>query len=182
VGPRVPSWQNTARRPGRLIHTNIPCHLRRPPGNVLGSQLFLAFLNDLPSRVKSRTGMFADDCLLDRNIRNQDNARALHNDIDSLQVWEKEWQMEFNAAKCGIISITFKRNPIIFPYQIHQTTLNATNQAKYLGVTCTITPDLSWKCHIDNITKTPTRSQSQSLQHLRTPKCRECLLCMVTCC
>jgi len=58
--------------------------------------------------------------------------------------------VEFNAARCEVIRITNKRNPIIFPYQIHQTTLNTTNQAKYPGIT--ITPDLSWKCPID-ITK-----------------------------
>jgi hypothetical protein len=29
----------------------------------------------------------------------EDDACALQDDLDSLQVWEKEWQMEFNAAK-----------------------------------------------------------------------------------
>ena len=35
----------------------------------------------------------------------------------------------------------------IYPYQIHQTTLRSTDQA------VTITTDLSWKCHIDNVSK-----------------------------
>ena len=59
--------------------------------------------------------------------------------------------MEFDADKCEVILITTKKNSIIYPYQIHQTTFRSTDQAKYLGVT--ITPDLSWKCHIGNITK-----------------------------
>ena len=52
-------------------------------------------------------------------------------------------QIEFNVAKCEVIRITTKKTPIIFQYQIHQTTLKATKQSKYLGVT--ITPDLLWK-------------------------------------
>jgi hypothetical protein len=69
---------------------------------------------------------------LDRKIKSLDDARALQDDIDNLQFWEKEWQIKFNAVKCEVIRITTKRNPIIFPYQIHQATLNATNHAKDL--------------------------------------------------
>ena len=43
--------------------------------------------------------------------------------------------MEFSADKCEVIRITTEKNPIIYPYQIHQTTLRLTDQAKYLGVT-----------------------------------------------
>ena len=77
--------------------------LMNATGSVLGPLLFLAFINDLPSRVKSRTGMFADDCLLYRTIEGQADAHALQKDLDSLQDWEKEWQMAFNADKCEII-------------------------------------------------------------------------------
>ena len=51
-------------------------------GRVLDPLLFMNLIKDQPSRVKSRTGMFADDCLLDRRIK-------------GLQVWENVWQMEF---------------------------------------------------------------------------------------
>ena len=137
-----------------------------PQGSVLGPLLFLAFINDLPSRVKSRTDMFADDCLLYRTIIGQADAHALQKDLDSLQDWEKEWQMEFNADKCEVIRITSKKNPIIYSCKIHQTALRSTDQAKYLGVT--ITPNLSWKCHIDNITKKANSTMAFLQRNIRS--------------
>jgi hypothetical protein len=98
---------------GSHSHTS-PITSGEPNGSVFGSLIFLAFINDLPSRVKSKTGMFADDYFLDGTIKSQDDARTLQYDLDSLQVWDKEWQMEFNAAKCEVIRITTKRNPIVF--------------------------------------------------------------------
>ena len=74
--------------------------------------------------------------------------------------------MEFNIDKCKVIRITAKKNPIIFPYKIHQTTLRTTDQAKYLGVT--ITPDLSRKCHIDNITKKANSTMAFLRQNIRS--------------
>ena len=58
--------------------------------------------------------------------------------------------MEFNSDKCEVLRITRKRNPVIFPYKLHNKELNVTNAAKYLGVT--ISKDLNWSPHINNIT------------------------------
>ena len=122
-----------------------------PQGSVLGPLLFLAYINDLPSRVKSTVRLFADDCLMYRTIKNHDDAWQLQEDIDSLQQWESEWLMSFNPDKCEVIHITNKRNPLKSTYSIHDTPLQPTDSAKYLGAT--ITPNLSWKTHIDNNTK-----------------------------
>ena len=39
-----------------------------PQGSVLGPVLFLVFINDLPDNIKSSVHLFADDCVLYRNI------------------------------------------------------------------------------------------------------------------
>ena len=58
--------------------------------------------------------------------------------------------MEFISDKCEVLSIARNRNPVIFPYTLHNEELNVTNSAKYLVVT--LSKDLNWTPHINNIT------------------------------
>jgi hypothetical protein len=44
-----------------------------PQGTAFGPLLFLCHINDLPDSVRSSVRLFADDCLLYRNIRTQDH-------------------------------------------------------------------------------------------------------------
>ena len=122
-----------------------------PNGTVLGPLLFLAYINDLPSRVKAKARLFADDCLLYRNIKTNEDAESLQDDLNKLQDWETDWQMHFNPDKCELIRITNKRKTINAMYQIHGVQLKQKKKAKYLGLTFTNT--LSWNAHIDTITK-----------------------------
>ena len=123
-----------------------------PQGSVLAPILFLCYINDLPNQVSSTVRLFADDCLLYRNINTTHDAETLQEDIDKLQTWEADWLMEFNPDKCEIIRITNRRKKkIVTNYSIHEHQLNEVKGAKYLGVT--IDRTLSWNEHINNVTK-----------------------------
>ena len=90
-------------------------------GTVLGPLLFLLYINDMPMKVSPTARLLADDSLLFRRIPSSQDIISLHEDLDRLQQWEKEWQMSFNPTKCVVVRITRKRNPINATYKIHMT-------------------------------------------------------------
>ena len=61
-----------------------------PQGTVLGPTLFLLYINDLPLQVSSSTTkLFADDCIVYREIDSPADAKLLQHDLDALQNWER---------------------------------------------------------------------------------------------
>ena len=79
-----------------------------PQGTVLGPLLFLCHINDLPECVKSKVRLFADDCLLYWQIRNESDRQALQEDLVALEKWAEKWDMRFNAKKCYIMHVSPK--------------------------------------------------------------------------
>ena len=77
-----------------------------PLGSVLGPFLFLIFINDLPDNIRSSVCLFADDCVLYRNIKTLTDCQILQDDLNSLGQWETDWQMKFNVAKCHSMRVT----------------------------------------------------------------------------
>ena len=122
-----------------------------PQGTVLGPLLFLLFINDLPDQLKSKTRLFADDCIIYREIRSEKDCQILQADLNTLSAWELRWGMEFHPQKCNTISCSRSRNPIMFGYKLKGHTLEHVPSAKYLGVD--ISKDLSWNSHINRISK-----------------------------
>ena len=127
-----------------------------PQGSVLGPLLFLLYINDLPASVGSKVRLFADDCVLYREVRNPTDAAHLQADLDRLSEWEREWKMSFNIAKCHIMHISRSRKVIKTNYTLHNKLLETVSQATYLGVE--ISSDLSWSPHVNKITSKASQS------------------------
>ena len=120
-----------------------------PQGSVLGPCLFLYYINDLPDKLSSTVRLFADDAIIYLTIENQHQTQQLQEDLDKLGEWASSWMMELNTQKCQVITVSRKRNNIQHQYSLNNTPLTAVSSSKYLGIT--ITTDLKWNQHINNI-------------------------------
>ena len=121
-----------------------------PQGTVLRPLLFLCYINDLPKNVISKVKLYADDVLLYSSIHTITDCQNLQDDLNRLVQWADRWQMNFNFAKCEMIRITNRINPVCFTYQMKEHCLDEVSHTKYLGVL--IDKRLIWSNHIDHIT------------------------------
>jgi hypothetical protein len=71
--------------------TSVDCGV--PQGTVLDPFLFLIFINDLPECLTSRNCLFADDAIIYREIRRDQDCDELQTDLLALAKWEKHWGM-----------------------------------------------------------------------------------------
>ncbi|KAK3096436.1 hypothetical protein FSP39_000095 [Pinctada imbricata] len=136
-----------------------------PQGTVLGPLLFLSFINDMPEVTTSDIRLFADDSLLYRRITSTRDSDTLQQDLAALEKWETTWQMAFNPEKCTVIHVTNRRKPRITKYQLHGHTLEREESSKYLGIT--ISQDLKWNIHVNNVTSKANRSLGFIRRNLR---------------
>ena len=145
---------------------SLPVSSGVPQGTVLGPMLFLVYINDLPLCSKSsKIRLFADDAIIYKNIRTEEDFINLQNDLKALEKWEIYWKMEFNPSKCNSMTFTRTRNPLIHTYELHQTQLETVSNAKYLGVT--ISSKLTWSDHIGKVVSKGNRSLGMLKRNLK---------------
>ena len=87
-----------------------------PKGSIIGTVIFLIFINDLPENVRSSVRLFAGGCVLYRNIKSPMDCQILQDDLNSLAQWEADWQTKFNVAKCHSMRVT--RDPLTSTYNL----------------------------------------------------------------
>jgi hypothetical protein len=108
----------------------------------------------MPSHTESDVRLFADDSLL---YTNDSTCIQLQEDLNALESWEKKLLMRFNPSKCNVISIPPKNKAVIEHHNtLHGQVLEQVDNAKYLRVT--ISNNLSWNKHNDNITAKENRT------------------------
>lgn len=135
-----------------------------PQGSVLGPLLFLVYINDLPTNITSKIRLFADDCVIYRQIRNSDDASQLQRDLDSITAWCTDWQMCVNVSKSKVMTFSTKKSNITFDYTLANRNLERVTKYKYLGVI--LTEKLDWKEHIDFIVGRANQSLGFLKRHL----------------
>ena len=79
---------------------------------LLEYSLFLIFINDMPSLVKSTIALFADDAYLLKSISSQHDVDILQGDLNILQTWEGKCSMESHPEKCQLLRLTNKRKTV----------------------------------------------------------------------
>ena len=122
-----------------------------PQGSILGPVLFLLYINDITNCINANLRLFADDCILYSEIQSSQDCLSLQNDLDQLSSWSESWQLNFNVKKCYHLGITCKKFPTLFQYTLNGLHISKVNSTRYLGVT--ISSNLSWNTHVDNICK-----------------------------
>ena len=119
----------------------------------------------MPSVVLSLLRLFADDAYLYRLINSLNDAKILQDDLNQLQSWENDFNMEFHPKKCKVLTITNKTKPIKTSYKIHNETLENVESAKYLGVE--IHKKLKWNIHVANTCKKANQTINFLQRNLR---------------
>ena len=131
-----------------------------PQGTVLGPVLFILYLNDLESCIKhSIISSFADDTRLKKAIQSTHDTKKLQDDLDSTIEWSERNNMQLHQSKFELLTHSTGRAKLMteLPFSTEFTEYSTQDQSvispkpkvRDLGVT--ITEDLSWSPHINNL-------------------------------
>ena len=127
-----------------------------PQGSILGPLLFLLYINDLPTHVThSQIVLFADDTKIYMPINNISDCVKLQEDLNSLMSWSIKWKMLFNISKCKVLTVTQRKNPVIFDYCMDSTHLLRCANIKDIGVF--VGSKLNWSTHIESVVNKTNR-------------------------
>ena len=122
-------------------------------GSVLGSLVFIMFINDLHKSVKhSQILHFADGTnLLYANKSMKKVNKHINHDLSLIVQWLRSNKLSLNADKIEIITFRSKRKQITkyLNFRISGQKLNVSNKVRYLGIE--IEQHIDWNVHVKNV-------------------------------
>jgi len=128
-----------------------------PQGSILGPLLFILYINDLHSLIKSSSlKLYADDVALYATVSSYQDCVNLQDDLARIYDWSLIWQLKLSPSKCEALNITNKHSPVSFTYTIGSISVAWCSKVKYLGVV--ITSNLKWNDHCQRIVQKATQS------------------------
>ena len=146
--PRVVVWireflsgcMQRVRVEGQLSEVRVMSGV--PQGSVLGSLLFLAYINDIGRNTESTIRLFADDCVIYRKILNNDDMEKLQKDVDRMGELADVNSMKINPSKNKAICFMKARVKGPLNYLLMGTLIPEVSSCKYLEII--LRSDLSW--------------------------------------
>jgi Reverse transcriptase (RNA-dependent DNA polymerase) len=136
-----------------------------PQGSVLGPLLFIIYINDIVTNVKSRIRLFADDCVIYREVSDETDEEILQEDLARIGEWMHENNMQLNLSKCEIVAFSKKKEPKAKTYKLEGQELGRKNGAKYLGVW--LDEKLEWKSQVAKVAEKGIRSLNFIMRNLQ---------------
>lgn len=113
-------------------HVNVTFGVHQ--GSVLGPLLLSIFINDVVECVSSNMRLYADDCVLCRDVACSTDMLALQCDLDKIEVWCFKRSMFSNVSKCIHTRFTRKTNLFAASYFIAGSPAKLLTEAEYSEV------------------------------------------------
>ena len=130
-----------------------------PQGSILGPLLFLLYVNDLTSTSNVLDFiLFADDTTILYSHENIESQISVMNaELEEVSNWFKTNKLSVNASKTKYVILATSHMTSVKAQQhfnviLDDTVLDRVKCTKFLGVL--IDENLTWKCHIDCVSKT----------------------------
>jgi hypothetical protein len=138
-------------RVGGLLSEEVRVMSGVVQGSILGPLLFLVYINDILKNNGSAIRLFADGCVIYREIVNNNDIKRLQIDPGRLEEWAVKTGTNRNPGKSKAVSFTkFQVNDLI-NYSLLDQVNEEVSSCKYLGII--LCSDFSWTDHVKYMAK-----------------------------
>ena len=116
---------------------------------------------NIPSQIR----LFADDCILYLEIKDNQDTIELQNDLDQLYCWAETNKMNINTTKSEAITFCRSKNIKNSSYTLGKDEISRVMSCKYLGVY--FDSKLSWEKQVSNVAGKAWRSLHFVMRNLK---------------